>query len=357
MDIIAILWLAVSLIGISKQGGSLSTTINEEYLSKDNCNYYRGIFAVAVILHHVAQRTTSGFIFHDAFCNIGPLCVAVFFFISGYGLQKSYSSSTSYSECFLFRRLPNVLFPYICITIICWAEWLLFGTFYSLKDVIVAIVYGNPIVPFSWYIITITAFYVFFWMLMKLCPKPSFLMIIGAAIGYILYALFCIKMGYGSWWYITVPAVVLSMFWALYEKEILYILQKNSWLYWMVYITSALGFLVLLFKFDVIYSTFEFKRFGTILVIMRNLLFVFNLVLFMMKFKIGNRVLAFLGEISLELYLAQGVFIEGPHWGIQNEFVWCLYVLFATIVAAYIFHDFNKWVLSHYRTWLNAKIC
>lgn len=44
--------------------------------------------------------------------NIGPLCVSLFFFLSGYGLMCSYArKGAAYFKGFLLHRLGRVIFP------------------------------------------------------------------------------------------------------------------------------------------------------------------------------------------------------------------------------------------------------
>lgn len=62
-------------------------------LSKDKCNCLKGIFAIIVLIHHLKQH--SGVFSDYAVPSIilqamGYLSVAVFFFISGYGLAFSW---------------------------------------------------------------------------------------------------------------------------------------------------------------------------------------------------------------------------------------------------------------------------
>jgi hypothetical protein len=52
----------------------------ENYLSIDTCQSYRGIFAIVVVFHHLAQRTECGGVFYF-FTKVGYLAVAVFFFL------------------------------------------------------------------------------------------------------------------------------------------------------------------------------------------------------------------------------------------------------------------------------------
>ncbi len=98
-------------------------------------------------------------------------------------------------SAFLLKRIPTVLIPYIVITFFYWLMYKLNSRVYSFKDIVFSIVDGHPIAANSWYIINIIVFYVVFWLLMFVCKKHSFLMILGSTVWYFLYAFFCYKRG------------------------------------------------------------------------------------------------------------------------------------------------------------------
>ena len=93
---------------IVKPAGAL----REDHLSSRSCLSARGFFAVTVIMHHIAQYTSAGLLFHR-FEYLGNMPVSVFFFISGYGLMKRLASDASYGRSILRRRLPKVAVPFL----------------------------------------------------------------------------------------------------------------------------------------------------------------------------------------------------------------------------------------------------
>ncbi|WP_173468755.1 acyltransferase family protein [Fibrobacter succinogenes] len=114
IDILPILLLFLCIFG-AKITKPLSSINSKDYLSLATCKSYRGLFAILVILLHLAQRTESGVLFRY-FTFTGMLPVPFFFFLSGYGLQKSYIvKSDKYRNGFLLKRVPTVLIPYIII--------------------------------------------------------------------------------------------------------------------------------------------------------------------------------------------------------------------------------------------------
>lgn len=348
MDIFVLIWLGISLSGLCLVDGSFKSSINHEYMTKDSCKYYRGIFAFAVLLHHISQKTDVGIIYKWMFYDIGIYCVAIFFFISGYGLMKSYIKSSNYSKWFIAKRVPKVLIPYILITICRWIECIFMGMKHSLKDVFDVTQEGKPFVPFSWFIITILIFYIVYWALMKICKENYISMVFGAVVGYICYTLVCIKIGLDGWWYETAPVIIFGMLWGMYEKKIIDILNRKKSLFWGLYFLSILCVLLMTIYDIYLHKILNFKGCGIIIWMIKSLLFVFNFMLFTMKIKIGNKLLLFLGEISLEIYLIQGLVIEGPRFGTDNEFLWSIYVIITTVILSYLFHLLNKKMISGY---------
>ena len=135
---------------------------NDEFMSVKNCNSYKGFFALIVIMHHISQRISNGFLPPD-FTRVGYLAVAVFLFLSGYGLQKQNISKPGYSNGFLLKRIPSILIPYIIMTVIYWLIYALLGDVRSLGTIWHNfIANGDPIVWFSWYVVCILYFYIAF---------------------------------------------------------------------------------------------------------------------------------------------------------------------------------------------------
>lgn len=300
-----------------------------------------------ILFHHLAQNSGSGFLF-NRFVSVGYLPVAYFFFLSGYGLQKSYiTKSECYRKDFLLKRIPTVLIPYIIFTAIYWLLNLIEGRFYSLKDIIVAILKGVPIVSYSWYIIVILIFYFVYWLLMTIFKKHYALMIVGAALWYASFILFCIRMGYGLYWYRSGHLLILGMIWATYEGKILEI-TKKTYAVAAPAIYIAFAACLLLQGNPVVMKILPYE-FTTMLTV---IFFVLGVVMFALRVQIGNKVLGALGEMSLEIYLSQGLFItalRGSNIHIENDPLFCVAVLTGTIVSSHFLHITLGWVSDKYR--------
>lgn len=320
-------------------------TLNKDYLSLESCASFRGIFALVVIFHHLAQRTSGGVLFH-LFSYVGHLAVAVFFFYSGYGLMKKHMSSPQYYEKFLLNRIPSILFPYLVITAVYWLYYAGTGEVYNFKQVMVStFVTGFPIIPYSWYVIVILLFYVAFWLLMTLFKERYTLMMIGACLLQLIYILFCDRFHYGIWWYNSAFTFVVGMFWAYKESDILALLEKN-------FLISAIA--VISLGAVCFWGTFFVEREMILLAlqITSACLFCIIVVMFSMKFTIRGKVAHFFGTISLELYLIQGLpimLLQNMERLIPNELLWCLVTLSLSVVLAAAFHVLFTKMLTYYQ--------
>ena len=149
--------LGVLLVG----GGTFSHFPNRDYLSVETGKIWRGFFAIVIVLHHLALQGGNGYIW-PLFAHTGWLAVAVFFFFSGYGLQKKYLTDQTYSCYFLRNRLPTILVPFLLATLFYVGLSLMGGAQYSISKVLLSFVNGRPLLPYSWHIINIVVFYCFF---------------------------------------------------------------------------------------------------------------------------------------------------------------------------------------------------
>ena len=343
-DILLLLLLILFFYGIErvKPSGSWNT---DGYLSISSGKDYRGFFALVVLFNHLAQHTDPGTIFHYMAFS-GPPAVAVFFFLSGYGLQKSYiTKGKDYRRGFFLKRIPSVLIPYIIITLIYWAVMAVYGLSFSFTDIIGYIVKGKPVATYSWYILTILAFYIFYGLLMYICGDRHLIMIAGAVLWCIAYALFCMKMSYGQWWYNSSHLLAVGMIWATYEEKI-----KETVKGIYMFLTPALWISFIMF----FYVGYRFtglpdsEGITLLLALISNLLFVTGFILLCLKLKVGNRILCFLGGISLEIYITQGLFMflfRNSDLYIGNDLLWCIAVMAGTVAFSFVLHAFFRMIL------------
>lgn len=321
---------------------------SDEFMSVKNCNSYKGFFALIVIMHHISQRISNGFLPPD-FTRVGYMAVAVFLFLSGYGLQKQNISKPGYSNGFLLKRIPSILIPYIIMTVIYWLIYALLGDVRSLGTIWHNfIANGDPIVWFSWYVVCILYFYIAFYVLMKTFKTSRAGIISGGMAFCILYIFICSKLGFGLWWYQTSFVFVLGIVFSSYEDKILKFIKN----YYPIILILSLAFFIVLAKYKwKIYWLIPSLKTEFLLVALLAFLFILSFFTLTLKIKTNNKFLDFLGKISFEIYMVQGalmLFLRNEQIYIQNDFYWSVLVLAGSLLFAFVLNKSFSYILKKY---------
>ena len=311
---------------------SLHKAQGKEYLSKDTSLNLKGWFSVAVMFHHLAQRTHDGLFFHH-FLFTGIFSVSCFLFYSGYGLMKNCMNRKDYEKHWFRKRIMPVLLPFAFYNCLLWAVNLFEGKFIGIGEMLRGLSKGEPMAIFSWYVWYILLFYIVFWILMKTVNKHPRKMIIGAFIFNILYVVFCMIMNFGIWWYNTGHIIVSGMVYAAYEETCEGVLRKYRKILYAITIPVVLtaSWLPYLLPF----------AFQLPVYIALSVSFVILMILVSIKHVPDSKILRFFGSISYELYLLHELplmLLRGTHIYIRNDSLWVLSVLVCTVVPAYGYH-------------------
>ena len=348
---VVILILFLLLFYKSKLFNPIKKSFNDEYLSIDTSNALKGIFSIIVILHHLSQKVDINTTLFIRLKFIGFFAVAIFFFLSGYGLQKQLINKEGYNKKFLLKRLPSVLFPYILYTFIYYIMYYILGTKFSFSDIFTSIYHGNPIVDYSWYIISILLFYIFYSLLIKVFKKEYLLICIGCLVYNYLYIKLCIKLDFGNYWYFCTHLITIGVLLATYEKYIINFIKK---FYLIIFPITLIIFILLFNKLSniLIYYIPMDKNQLLILIMLNALFFVILVLLILLKLKIGNKLTINLGKMSLELYLTQGILmniLRSKFITIDNNILYMIYTFIGTIIIAFIINKLDKFILKKYK--------
>ena len=87
--------------------------------------------------------------------------------------------------------------------------------------------------------------------------------------------------------------------------------------------------------------------------------FVICALLLLLKLRVGNRIMAFLGEISFEIYMTQGLFLllfRSDLIFIENNVLFSLVTVFGTIAVAWVIHLALSPCMKAYGKWINKRI-
>ncbi len=343
----------------------------ENPLSQSVSKGIQGFFALLVILHHLEQtiRNSGGNpgILSEV-RNAGVLCVAVFFFFSGYGLYISYHSKNNYLHGFLRNRLSTVLIPFYVCTVVFLGVNLMTGVHYEAIDFILTLVGWNLVNSHMWFIVEITLFYIFFYLAFKFIKKEwiAIGVIVIAITTIVIWSLYRLHGDHwfqGEWWYNTSFVFVIGILVAKYQEQLKKFAQK---IYVVILPGLVLAF-ILLMKLNLYclgnYSYWsEFvpgrnhikDKFICLLVqLPMVVVFVLLILVIMMKVKFANPMLAFLGSISLEVYLIHNLFLtrlrNGTSIEITNDFLFVIITIIGSIVVASMIHWINHQLILRIR--------
>ena len=350
-DYPVLLFFALLLWRIRKSDGDRSSLVAQE----DGVSL-RGMAAIMVLLHHLAPSTEHGMLMPKVFAmGTGGLAVALFFFLSGYGLQKQYlKKGESYRQSFLKKRIPTILIPFIMFTVLYWLVYFSLGRVITVSYILSDLRQGIPFVAYSWYLMALLFFYLFFWILMTVFRERVQWMPFFACGWYLLYAFICIKLKFLIYWYDTAHLIPLGMFCAVYEWQILKML-KNRYFYAALVVTVCFGWLIS----PHVYTAYANEHGMSIQLyyltsLSRVFFFTALVVLLHQKIRIGNPVLQYLGKISLETYLIHGLIfylLRGDYCDLKNEPLYCFLSLTGVILIASILYPLDRFLL---RSWKRA---
>lgn len=339
MDIFVILFVVLCFYGskFTKKQWIADSSI-------ENCNNMKGIFAICVLLHHIALRTTNG-LFFKYFKHIGPLTVGIFFFLSGYGLMKQYViRKKSYLKHYLTNRVGIITMQYLSVSLVYYLFRMVIGENISVIKFLQSFFNGEPIVYFSWYIIEIIVFYIFFYVACVVFKNNYINILIFMTIIIILFSAMCYILQYGSWWYSSNLTFLLGITYVILENKDIAKFNK---------VTTkdvVLSFTTFAFIFIVNSKAQEFINNQEVAAACFQIITcIFSLTVFMIfgKIKFNNKAISWLGRISFPIYVVQGIpmyLLHSDKLYISDDIVYTLLSISITIAIAYIVQKYFDFV-------------
>ncbi len=331
-------------------------SFNDDYLSRDNTEAWRGLCSIIIIIHHIFLELSDekG---SEWFVVSGFYAVSVFFFFSGYGLQKRYmEDGDKYRKSFLLKRIPKILIPYIGYTALYVIMNNAEGKRTGINEVITSIINGTPTASYSWYIIDILIFYFVFYLLMTVCKKRYWLMILLSVFYIVLKIIVCKKLlYYGTFWYKTTHVIVVGMIWAVYEDKIISIIKKRYYIFAAITVILSAALYIICTEMQ-IKDSFNHDLY-MLLARISAIVFVLAVMALSMRIKRGNAVLNMLGHISFDTYLSQGLVIGifgADGFNITNSCLFVIIVLFGTVLLSFVLNKVFGIIMKGYNSLIKA---
>ncbi len=313
----------------------------KDYLSKENSSCVKGIFAVFILLHHIAQYNPVEvpYYVHILVQSMGYLSVSVFFFFSGYGLSLQYRKNKDYLKQFLRHRVLSLYGEYLFIMLLYLLFFLCIGRHFTITELLRSAVLYPTFVTNGWFFFSILLLYLIFYIVYRLAKTPR-MRVVGILTGTALYCAAGIFLQWGYWLYISVWAFPAGIIWQM-RKEKTDAYAKNTG-HWCTGLTvSGILFAVTY----VLAHTFRLPEacYMTVRAV-SAVCFVIFLMWLCMKIPVRCRVTAFLGKYSLYIYAVQGMILYGLTncTDIRKPWLYCLIAVPGTLILAVIVQKTNK---------------
>lgn len=289
MDIILLPFIGLILASMQQ-----SQNLKKGHLGKNTTNNLKGISIIFIILHHINQELgpVAGTFFASRLSLAGRLGVAIFFFVSGYGIMRQYQiKGPSYLKNFLpHRLLPIVMLYILAMVLIFPIKHFLMGL--TLKQAAISMTNGAPFVNDSWFILAIIFFYLAFWLAMKLSkghalPLFAILLLLTA-----IYTGYIWKKGMGEWLINAAFVFPTGVLFAYYEDRFIPFIQR----YYSPIMLSTSTLFAICFTLDEVHSLMRYRM-------LSEIFFALALMIISYKVECDNKLFLISSAWSLNLYL------------------------------------------------------
>ena len=306
-----------------------------DYLSNKSTKSLKGLLALLIIFHHISQKVTTGENFSN-FEYMGRYIVALFFFLSGYGLYFQYSNNANYMKNFLRKRLVRIFIPFYVFIVIYVIYRATLGEVINVDFFLSFWKDHNNIIYNGWFINSIIVLYVIFYIsFVRNNSKTSFYTLIVLTLVYIFWKAY---QDHGDWEYVSIMAFLLGVFWMENRSLIEKCIEKN-------YFSFLVSFSILMYVFhhyEVIMKNIGITNKYVYYGIVGNLCTMFFVVYFLLltnKLNFSNKYLDFLGYISFEVYMIHGLVMHyfGKFFVSSNvnDILYTIVVFCISIISAY----------------------
>ena len=300
---------------------------NENYISKNQTTAINGIFVILVFMCHFVTYVKAGryyALYKLVNSTLNSLIVVSFLFYSGYGIMCSIKSKgTSYVRSMPAKRIFKVWYHFALAILLFAVVNIILDRNITVKNILLSFIGAETIGNSSWYIITTIVLYIFTFVAFLIFRKNH---ILGALTVFALTIGFIIVMrsnGASVPWYKTVTAYPLGMLFALSKDKIEKLMKNNL----VLYIGSLVVFGTGLVVFNKLFTSAQYIQYN-----IQSFFFAGVLILITMKVSVGNKILAFFGKYTFEIYILQRI----PMLLLRNVIHGSYYYLVACFVSTLI---------------------
>lgn len=289
---------------------------NTEFMEKHQCNVVKGIgiflvfwghmqgYLVAAGYYNVPHFGDSIFRFVDKYF-IDQLMVVMFLFYSGYGVMERVKvSGVEYVQSMPKRRILRTLVNFDIAVLAFAILGLFLGNEISVKRILPALTGWTSLGNSNWYVFVIILCYVI--MYVSFHPKCfwstnrfSFMMLFFLMSVTMLVLMFVKKDS--PWWYNKLMVFPFGVLWSVSKEKLLPYIKKH---YFQVVTCTIFAFAL---TYLIPWAEHQFYISDAFRYNVRSCLFAASVVLILMKVKMQNSVLEWLGRNLFPIYIYQRI--------------------------------------------------
>ncbi len=264
---------------------------------KDKLTAVKALMALLIVADHLNFFLDLGWL--KPARELGAPIVSMFFFISGFGLVRSWQSKgPAYLNSFLRKKFLRIVLPALfalaAYYLLLWnpgrdypGEW---------KNLLL---YGTPVLPFSWFAEAIVFFYLVYYCSFRFLKGKW--RAAGLMTGTIAWMAATILAGYDWCWWICSLSFPSGAFFAYKEKEIYAFCEEKPYRYYALLGLMSILFVALYLPRNPYLWTLCYVLIPTIVAL---------LVARLPLGRLHGPVITFISGISYEIYLCQGIPME-----------------------------------------------
>ena len=340
-----------------------------EPLSLDASTPLKGFAAVSIIIHHLSQELADKAGPLEVFQSLGVLFVGFFFFFSGYGLYTSLKTKENYLKGFIRHRLTAVLVPFYTCNIIFVISKCIEGRRFKPAELPAVLSGWSMINSHMWYIVEIVILYLLFYLFYRFIKNrtaATIAMCISVVLMMAGSLMLCHGEDYscsywfmGEWWYNATFLFVIGIIFSRHEEGLRRFARRAypallavfTVLFVLLYLQTSYALAVWSYWSEI--PGVDPAYFDKLRCLAFQLPWITSSVcltlLIMMKVRFGNRVLRFLGTVSLELYLIHNLFLQGFTGSIARIPSAGMYIILTILCAvglAAILHGLDRYLIG-----------
>ena len=324
MKLLTILIIVIALLGAKK------TT---PCFDKSNSALLKAILPFFIILHHVVKM--------PEFQTLGTYVVALFFFMSGYGLEYKRTGTSVYSIGEIGSRITKLITP-IVVPLILYVVLRWCTEEVSFKFIVDSLRSYELILPYSWFVLTLLQLYLIFYIVNNLCQKAAvchrFPIVILAVITFYIAVLFVCRVQ--STYYCSLYGFVVGIFYKDFEPRVPQIKR-----------IALIGVILLLL------SQLIIELHPPMTMFYNSWIYTIACALVFSAISLRNKIVDFFSEISYEIYLCQGISIYSLRCvGITNDTLGgVILIILISVILALVCHRLTDMLFHRNPFYINRK--